>query len=311
MFDRVLTALPSGERRKKMKYSDKLNGYWEEGYHYYLEFRDKKLTVRGYRREVEIETTVSYDARALERGERTVISLKDNVLSRDASGNPFTIIKELYYENGELKLLYYYTIMGETLYTLKKVDHDPFAHIIIRDDEFMDMLQGKWIQWRQNGDKSSVLTIRGNKISAFFTEPAPFHAVSYTYDKSSVYLVPENLIDTEFRGYSRVEVLPGMLTTRMLVCDADMPLSVFAREGMLDKIDVPGDAKRPMRNTMTRIMPEPEMVTFAGAPKPVERPFDVPEKERKSAGARCCPCCGADNGDDPPKFCPECGTKLK
>ena len=29
-----------------MKYSDKLNGFWEEGYHYYLEFQDDKLTVR-------------------------------------------------------------------------------------------------------------------------------------------------------------------------------------------------------------------------------------------------------------------------
>ena len=31
-------------------FSEKLNGYWEEGYHYYLEFRDGKLTVRRYDR---------------------------------------------------------------------------------------------------------------------------------------------------------------------------------------------------------------------------------------------------------------------
>ena len=29
----------------KKLYSDKLNGFWEEGYHYYLEFRNKKLAV--------------------------------------------------------------------------------------------------------------------------------------------------------------------------------------------------------------------------------------------------------------------------
>ena len=29
-----------------MPYSEKLNGYWEEGYHYYMEFRDEKLTMR-------------------------------------------------------------------------------------------------------------------------------------------------------------------------------------------------------------------------------------------------------------------------
>ena len=33
-----------------MKYSDKLNGFWEEGYHYYIEIRDGRMTVRGYRR---------------------------------------------------------------------------------------------------------------------------------------------------------------------------------------------------------------------------------------------------------------------
>ncbi|MBQ2110951.1 MAG: hypothetical protein II191_04310, partial [Clostridia bacterium] len=64
-----------------MKYSDKLNGYWEEGYHYYLEFKDETLTVRDYRRAIALETGCSYDAAALERGERTVIELKNNVLS--------------------------------------------------------------------------------------------------------------------------------------------------------------------------------------------------------------------------------------
>ena len=130
-----------------MKYSDKLDGFWEEGYHYYLEFRGKRLTVRDYRRAVALETTVGYDADAIERGESAVISLADNVLSRTAKGEPFTMIRELRFEDGELKMLYYYTIMGETLYTLKKVDHGPFDHIIIRDAEFLDRLQGEWIEW--------------------------------------------------------------------------------------------------------------------------------------------------------------------
>ena len=117
-----------------MAWSEKLNGFWEEGYHYYLEFRDEKLTVRNYRREIAIETKVSYDSEALDRGERTIIELADNVLSRTWDGEMMTEIKELAYENGELKMLYYYTIMGETLYTLKKVTHGPFEHIRIRDD---------------------------------------------------------------------------------------------------------------------------------------------------------------------------------
>ena len=150
-----------------MVYSDKLNGFWEEGYHYYIEIRDDLFTVRDYRRAITLETTISYDAEALERGERTLIEVANPVLSRDGSGEPFTMIRELAYEDGELKFLYYYTIMGETLYTIKKVDHGPFDHIIIRDDEFLEGLQGEWIEWRANGDRSNKVHIKGNKISGF------------------------------------------------------------------------------------------------------------------------------------------------
>ena len=125
-----------------MTYSKKLNGYWEEGYHYYLEFCDALLTVRGYDRAVQLETEISYDAEALERGERTVIQLKDKVLSRSLTGEMMTEIGELAWENGELEFLYHYPILGDTVYTLHKVDHGPFAHIILRDEEYMDKLTG-------------------------------------------------------------------------------------------------------------------------------------------------------------------------
>ena len=57
-----------------MAFSDKLNGFWEEGYHYYLEFRDEKMTLRRYDRVIELETKVSYDAAAMDRGEGVVIT---------------------------------------------------------------------------------------------------------------------------------------------------------------------------------------------------------------------------------------------
>lgn len=183
-----------------MKYSDKLSGFWEEGYHYYLEFRDKRLTVRDYRRAVALETTVKYDADAIERGERAVISLADNVLSRTASGEPFTMIRELAWENGELKLLYYYTIMGETLYTLRKVDHGPFDHIVIRDDEYLDRLQGEWIEWRADGERSSKLTIRRDRLSWFDGEVHPFHVVSYKTSPDVVRIVPRRPHAERFFG---------------------------------------------------------------------------------------------------------------
>ena len=80
-----------------MKCSDKLNGFWEEGYHYYFEIDKDKLTVRDYRRAITLVTKISYDADALERGEATPIKLDDDVLSRDGYGNPFTMIRTLTY----------------------------------------------------------------------------------------------------------------------------------------------------------------------------------------------------------------------
>lgn len=314
-----------------MKDSDKLNGYWEEGYHYYLEFRKEHLTVRNYRREIKLETTVSYDADALERGERTIITLEDNVLSRDYEGGMMTEIKELAYENGELKLLYYYTIMGETLYTLQKKDEGPFAHIRIRDEEFLEGLQGTWIQWTEKETRGkfapSALQITGNEISWMSPKKERFHVVSYRYDPEKVYLVPENLTSDSFTGYTHVEVLPDMLTTTMMVCDMSMPLTVFARRDMLDKIKVPEAALRPARCTMGPAALEPPppdfgMMGFMGMnmmqnikPQPSApvqpKPEPMPEPEVSSSPApKFCPQCGGKLNVPPPKFCPDCGTKL-
>ena len=301
-----------------MSYSDRLNGYWEEGYHYYLEFRDEKLTVRDYRREIALETTVSYDAQQLERGEPTVIVLENNVLSRDYEGNMMTEIKKLSYENGELKLLYYYTIMGETLYTLQKKDEGPFAHIRIRDEEFLERLQGTWVKWTEKELREkyppTLLEITGNEISWMSPKKERFHVVTYRYAPEKVYLVPESLTSDNFVGFTHVEVLPDMLTSTMIVCDMSMPLSVFAREDMLDKIEIPSAALQPARSTMgPAALHSPTsvgMMGFLGMQNPQE-PKDQPRSEDASAPPKYCPQCGSKLDAPPPKFCPECGTDLR
>ena len=301
-----------------MKYSDKLNGFWEEGYHYYIEIRDDRMTVRGYRRDVVLETEISYDADAVERGERTLITPKESVLSRDFEGNPFTMIKELAWESGELKFLYYYTIMGETLYTLKKTDKGPFDHIIIRDEEFLPKLQGEWVEWSRSGKSSNTLVIKGDRLSTLGIENRQIHVVSYTYNKDEVRIVPANLIDTDFGSWTSFEVGPDILTSRMMVFDATVPLSVFARREMLDRIEIPAAAKEPMRSTMT-FMGTPAGGSFPGlagmmmmtavsgagekageGEKTVDAGEAVPDGEEKPAGQPACT----------PKFCPECGSRI-
>ena len=248
-----------------MNYSDKLNGFWEEGYHYYLEIRNEKLTLRDYRRAICLTTNISYDADLLESGARTVISLRDNVLSRTYTGDMMTEIRELSYENGQLQLLYYYTIMGETLYTLKKVDHGPFDHITIRDDAYLDQLAGVWKEWKRDG-AGLELTICGNVISWCGRELGRFHVVSYDYAPDQVYLVPENLIDDTFGVFGKLQVHPDMLTGYMQVFDVSTPMSVFTREEMLDRIRIPEEALRPAVHMMNVPVDEPMRKEMFGMP---------------------------------------------
>ena len=231
-----------------MGYSEKLNGFWEEGYHYYFEIRDDKLTVREYRRKVELETTISYDPDSIEAGKKTPITLADNVISYNGYHEPMSLFEEFWYENGEIHL-----VKGDTysdnkrLFVMKKVNHGPFDHIIIRDDEYRERLQGEWRMWRETGKydkKWDELVIEGDSFR-WRLHSGRFHVISYNrdYDKDSVYLVPWDLTENSFSGCTKFQVYPDMLTTHETICDMSTPLSVFAREEDLDKIEVPAGAK--------------------------------------------------------------------
>lgn len=239
-----------------MNYSEKLNGYWEEGYHFYIEIRDSEMTVREYRRKITLKTTISYDAESLEKGLKTPITLADNVLSYGGSNNPMSWFEEFYYEDGLIKLVEGYSFMDrKDPMTLKKVDHGPFDHIIIRDDEYRERLQGKWILWSASGDYSKkdrdALVIENDEFR-WRLYKGRFHVISYNrpYDRDKVYLVPWDLTESDFMGCTRFEVLPDMLTTHEIVFDMSTPLSVFAREENIYKIEVPAGAKTGYDNPM-------------------------------------------------------------
>ena len=243
-----------------MGFSDKLNGYWEEGYHFYIEIRDGKMTVRDYRRKITLETAISCDAESIDKGLKTPIKLEDNVLSYGGSNNPMSWFEDFYFEDGMIGLVEGYSFMDrKDPYILKKVDHGPFDHIIIRDDEFRERLQGVWLKWSASGDyskgKREELVIDGDRFS-WGMHSGRFHVISYksSYHNDSVYMVPWDLTESEFSGCCRFEVLPDMLTTNEIVYDMSTPLSVFAREENIGKIEVPAAAKTKCRNTMEPMM---------------------------------------------------------
>ena len=302
-----------------MTFSDKLNGFWEEGYHYYIEIRDARLTLRRYDRMITLETEISYDADALERGERTVIALEDPVLSRTVTGEFMSRIDELAYADGILTLVRNYLDEEKTAYTLRKTDHGPFDHIRIRDDEFVPALQGEWVRWTANGP-GDVLTIQDRTLSWGIWGGGRFHAVSYNYAPDKVQLVPEDLTRENFPGFTAVKVEKDMLTTRMIVYDASVPLTVFVRRDMLDKVEIPGAAKQPIVSTMSArpLMPMdgniPNPNPFPGIGKapetpPKPSPFPLPHDD-PAERTRICACCGQIFETDPPKFCSECGAPL-
>ena len=305
-----------------MAFSDKLNGFWEEGYHYYLEFRDEKMTLRRYDRVIELETNISYDAAAMERGESVVITPENDRISSGLTGNMMREIHEIRFEDGIIHLTLHDYADEYLPYTLKKTERGPFDHIVIRDDEFLDSLQGVWKEW---GAKSggNDLVIRGNHLKWGIWGEDDFHVISYNYDgrydPDRVYLVPEDLTRDSFRGFTKFDVKPDMLITTMMVFDMSMPSTVFARADMLDKIEVPGSAKRAPVNTMMNnggmtggffgmgmngspgmgMMPQPSIHPMGtSGPEPQPSPYPAAKQ-------------GPTILDDGSTFCPDCGTKLE
>lgn len=237
-----------------MRYSEKLNGYWEEGYHYYFEIRDGKFTLRDASKRIAIDTTVKYDAKKLEAGEKTELEIKDTVLTRSYKGEPMWYITALYYENGEIHMDTHYTITGDDSYVLKKVDHDPFYNFILLDKEYLPRLQGEWVQWHKDKSTKSTLVIKGNEIRFLYDgsvlNKCKIHVVAYRSYPQKIFLNNEDLTVSGVGMYSSLDIGQDMITGYEMVCDMDMPLSVFARRDMIDKIEIPAAALRKPRNTM-------------------------------------------------------------
>ena len=232
-----------------------LDGYWEEGYHYYLEICGKRAVLRDYAKRIIFETGIRYDRRKLRNGERTELSLGETVLSRTAAGEPMSWIRSLTFEDGRIVMEYHYTITGDKTYVLEKADHGPFYEYIVRDSEILPGIQGLWLEWPQDGDgdgrglriDKNVLRYGTEEYDMFRTK---IHAVSYRSSPDRVFLTPEDLTVTEFPGMTRIDVEKGMLTSRMIVCDVSVPLSVFLRREDLGSAEIPPEATEKARNLM-------------------------------------------------------------
>ena len=238
--------------------------------------------------------------------------------------------KELAWDGGELFLTVEDYVPSEKVYTLKKVDRGPFDHILIRDEEILPKLEGRWVQWKENGE-GEPLTITGNILNWGRFGGGAVHAVSYKTNPRRVYLVPEDLTDENFSGFDRVEVVlsgdhpmlpekvekcPIMLFTRLLIPDMSVPLSVFARPEDVKTIPVPPQAREKPVNSMTArpffpeasvLRPEISKDGPLGSYVGINKGIQQTSTYRKVAAF--CASCGWGFRDGSPRFCPECGAK--
>lgn len=237
-----------------MRYSEKLNGYWEEGYHYYFEIENGKFTLRDASKRIVFTTTVKYDAKKLDNGEKTELEIGEKTLAKTYKGEPMWYITGLYYENGRIHMDTHYTITGDSSYDLYKVDHDPFYNFVILDKEYLPRIKGEWIQWSKNKDNKNKIVIKGNELRFLYgnsvIDKRKIHVVAYRTNQNKVFINDEDLTVSGVGMFTPLDVEPDMLTGYETVCDMAMPLSVFARRDMLDKIEIPLAALREPRNTM-------------------------------------------------------------
>lgn len=98
-----------------------------------------------------------------------------------------------------------------------------------------------------------------------------------------------------------------MLTTTEMVFDMSMPLTVFAREEMLDKIEIPDAAKQAPRSVMMCPPPGPPMGGMMGGG--MMGPLGMQMVRKISTPYNFCANCGA-KLESPLNFCPECGAKI-
>ena len=232
-----------------------LDGYWEEGYHYYFEIRGDRITVRDASKRVCLERNVSYDPDAVRRGEGTGILVPDAVISRAYDGSPMVYMTSLRFEDGEIRMGRYFTVTREAQrYSLHRAEHDPFWNILILDEDELPLISGDWVDALR---PDSVLRVEGDEASFFYAGmptygPVRVHVTAHRGQQPPVKKLTEaDLTSSGIGEYSDLEIRDGMLCGYRSVTDVSVPLTCFVRPEDVGKKELPEQAYAPVEDTMT------------------------------------------------------------
>ena len=167
--------------------------------------------------------------------------------------------------------------------------------IIIADEEWLPVLQGKWVS-----KPDFILTVTDDVIQGQFGRlmpygPAKFHVGYYDYNKTDIILIPEHAKDfDDYCGFAFPRIRNGEIYLRMLVYDAIMGF-YFTRPGQK-----PSDRRG--SGTVWQSVMGPEAMKQFPSFAMMGRHFDLQPKFCRHCGS------AVEPGDT---FCRQCGGKLQ
>lgn len=206
-----------------------LLGYWRSGSSYYMEIGEEELIIRDSMKRPIMET--GYEV--VKYNEKLYLHPQEDFFTYPNLAEPYATVTELYCEDGTIYLHYYHHYMPDETKeaVFEATEEGPFDNILIRDDEYLEELQGRW---QEDPSGFSVLTIDGNHMTVGYESDGEYivldemdiHVISYRYAPERVYLIQDDLIETEFYGFTQFEYLNGRLCANEMVMDADWDTSV-------------------------------------------------------------------------------------
>ncbi len=240
------------------------DGYWESGYDFYLEIAGDTFLLRDYAKRIVLETT--YTAEPQTDGS-LFISLENAGLHESRMDYDYMVLSDIVYKDGGFSWKGSWAYLNRIdTYTLYPVENGPFADIIFLDEAAVAGLEGVWIS-TDNGwvleyyDGLLSLYMSGYPDDPVLQENA--YAVTYAWDESGgVVLIPEDLTRSDFGGFTFFSLEEGILTTRMIVYDADFDTSIrFTRVEPRDPSLIPPEITDPMMDYKPVIYLYPEKET--------------------------------------------------
>lgn len=206
-----------------------LQGYWEQENYCYLEIDGTHMTLRDGLKRLVMDCDFTTEE---QEGQIIILPETDALQYPPPYEGPYAYVEEMYYEEGVIHLQYHFAYRPEESkeYLLLYTEEGPFDHITIRDEEYLEELEGTW----EDSRKSYMIRINGNhmEIGWYYDETfdlqyeTDFHIISYDYAPNQLFLIQEDLVGTEFYAFTRFEYRDGKLETNEMIMDADWDTSI-------------------------------------------------------------------------------------